>query len=222
MRDLLRSLSTPAEAAVVIAVAFGYFIFAAVYTVIESIAEPHITNDHLLALLIIETPIIVLLGVFLKTRGWTLARLGLALNVMDTAIGMGLAVVFLVVNTMIWMLLRSMDVSPSYLSAEGIVSGTFSIPIVIGASLVNALYEEMFVCAYIISVAKENERLAFGVNASVAIRLSYHLYQGGVGVITIIPFGLMCAWWFAKTGRIWPIVVAHAGIDIIALTQSSA
>jgi hypothetical protein len=72
------------------------------------------------------------------------------------------------------------------------------------------------------TVARENNRLMTGVNASVAIRLAYHLYQGGIGVIGIIPFGLVCAWWFARAGRLWPVIVAHAVTDATSLLYSSA
>jgi uncharacterized protein len=58
-----------------------------------------------------------------------------------------------------------------------------------------------------------------GVNVSVAIRLVYHLYQGAIGVVTIIPFGLIVTWWYARTGKLWPILVAHAAIDFMGLLQ---
>ncbi|MFD1296210.1 CPBP family intramembrane glutamic endopeptidase [Lysobacter gummosus] len=41
------------------------------------------------------------------------------------------------------------------------------------------------------------------------IRIAYHLYQGSAGVVSIVPMGLAYAWLYARTGRLWPLVLAH-------------
>ena len=41
--------------------------------------------------------------------------------------------------------------------------------------------------------------VATAVNISAAIRLSYHLYQGVAGVLSVVPMGLLFAIWFART-----------------------
>ena len=55
-----------------------------------------------------------------------------------------------------------------------------------------------------------------GVHVSVAIRLLYHLYQGAIA-IGVVPFGLIFALWYRRTGRLWPVIVAHALTDFAAL-----
>jgi membrane protease YdiL (CAAX protease family) len=52
---------------------------------------------------------------------------------------------------------------------------------------------------------------------SAAIRLLYHLYQGPLAFFGIVPFGLVVAGWYARSGRLWPVIVAHAIGDFIAL-----
>lgn len=59
--------------------------------------------------------------------------------------------------------------------------------------------------------------LAVAVNVSAAIRLSYHLYQGVAGVLAIVPLALLFGIWFARTRQLWPLIVAHAILDFIAL-----
>jgi hypothetical protein len=71
----------------------------------------------------------------------------------------------------------------------------------------------------LLGVAKSAGSTTAGVNVSVAIRLLYHLYQGGIGVIGIIPFGLIFAWWYARIGRLWPLFVAHGLTDAAGLLQ---
>jgi membrane protease YdiL (CAAX protease family) len=54
---------------------------------------------------------------------------------------------------------------------------------------------------------------------SVAIRLLYHLYQGAIAAIGVVPFGLIMALWYRRTGRLWPVIVAHGLTDFAALLR---
>jgi membrane protease YdiL (CAAX protease family) len=74
-------------------------------------------------------------------------------------------------------------------------------------------------CGYLVTALREKYAEVAAVNMSVGIRLVCHLYQGAIGVLTIIPFGLMVTWWYARTGKLWPILVAHAVIDVMSLLQ---
>jgi membrane protease YdiL (CAAX protease family) len=51
---------------------------------------------------------------------------------------------------------------------------------------------------------------------SVGIRLLCHLYQGPLAV-GIVPVGLVFTWYYARTHRLWPVVIAHAISDFVAL-----
>jgi membrane protease YdiL (CAAX protease family) len=51
---------------------------------------------------------------------------------------------------------------------------------------------------------------------SVAIRVLYHLYQGPASA-GIIPIGFVFAYWYARTGRLWPAVIAHGLMDFFGL-----
>lgn len=60
-------------------------------------------------------------------------------------------------------------------------------------------------------------RLSAAVAISVAIRVSYHLYQGIPGLVAIVPIGLLFGIWFARTRQLWPLIVAHAIFDFVGL-----
>jgi membrane protease YdiL (CAAX protease family) len=75
----------------------------------------------------------------------------------------------------------------------------------------------VFVCAYIVSALKERRGVAFAVNVSTALRVTYHLYQGAAGVISVVPVGLVFAYYYARNGKLWPLIVAHGILDFIAL-----
>ncbi len=91
------------------------------------------------------------------------------------------------------------------------------LPTIFAVSLLNPVFEEVFACAFVVSSLKDRRGFWFAVNASIAIRLSYHLYQGPAGIVSIIPFGFLFAFWYARTGRLWPIIIAHAMYDLLGL-----
>jgi membrane protease YdiL (CAAX protease family) len=97
------------------------------------------------------------------------------------------------------------------------ISSDLRVRTVVILSLVNPVFEEVFVCGYLINALKKERSLVFAINVSVAIRLAYHLYQGPMVVLSIVPMGLIFGYWFARTGRLWPLVTAHALLDFFAL-----
>ncbi|MFT3660526.1 MAG: CPBP family intramembrane metalloprotease [Gordonia sp. (in: high G+C Gram-positive bacteria)] len=81
----------------------------------------------------------------------------------------------------------------------------------------NAVAEEVIVVAYFLVRLRQ---LGTGRNAALAcsalLRGGYHLYQGfGAGLGNVV-MGVIFARWYQSTGRVWPLVVAHAVIDVVA------
>ena len=199
--------------------AFGISVLGSIMSVLDrSTPPPDISEHGLEFLLAFESAVLLVLGAFLGVRNWTFARIGLRPSRIDTLIGVGLAAATYACSVVIWIALSAANLQPTYLGGgSSLVKGGLVLPVVIAASCLNSVYEEVFVCGYLITAAREQGKLSWGVNASIAIRLAYHLYQGGMGVIGIIPFGLICAVWYARTARLWPVMVAHAMIDLTAL-----
>ncbi len=81
----------------------------------------------------------------------------------------------------------------------------------------NAVAEEVIVVAYFLVRLRQ---LGVGQHTALAcsalLRGAYHLYQGfGAGLGNVV-MGLVFARWYQATGRVWPLVVAHAVIDVVA------
>lgn len=102
-------------------------------------------------------------------------------------------------------------------SASGLDSYWWTIPVLILLALKNALLEEVIAVAYL------STRLAqlgwgfwsFAVTSSV-LRGSYHLYQGFGPFVGNVAMGLVFCWAYRKTGRVLPLVIAHWVLDIVA------
>lgn len=91
------------------------------------------------------------------------------------------------------------------------------IPALIAYAFANSGAEEIVVVAYLISRLR---RLGMGENSSLLLsallRGSYHLYQGlGAGVGNLL-MGIVFGRFWQKTNRLWPLLFAHALIDIVA------
>jgi len=85
------------------------------------------------------------------------------------------------------------------------------------AAIKNAVLEEVIVVGYLITRLRQ---LRWGVPAAIVaaavLRGSYHLYQGVGPFFGNLVMGLVFGYWFHRTGRVMPLVVAHALIDIVA------
>jgi membrane protease YdiL (CAAX protease family) len=220
MKKLVQSMQTNVEFFAVIVTAFDYPIVASLLQG-SGIAPQHaITDHHLLALGCFE----LLAGgfhlSFLWLRGWTLRQIGFLPSFMDTGIGL----LLLVGTTLIWVAIvyATYFISPATVMAivetyRHLKGAVVSAPIVVSVSLINAAFEEIFVTGYIITALKPSRGPIFAINVSVAVRLLYHLYQGQAAVLGVLPLGLAYAFLYVRTGRLWPLFVAHAIQDIAAM-----
>ncbi|MFC4309535.1 CPBP family intramembrane glutamic endopeptidase [Steroidobacter flavus] len=199
--------------------AFGYFVVASVTAVfspdISSAAAAPVSDAELLGLVTYEIFLLALIGPFLVMRGWRWSDVGMAPTLQDTGMGLVLTAAGYMGYIAAW------SVYSVFISQDG-----DAVPIETGVqastavllSVVNGFFEELFVCGYLINALKKRRSVVFAINVSVAIRLAYHLYQGPIAVPSILPMALIFGYWFAKTGRLWPLVVAHALMDFLALS----
>ena len=90
-------------------------------------------------------------------------------------------------------------------------------PVLIGAALENSLLEEIVVVGFLMRrLTQLGWAPAATVATSAVVRGSYHLYQGLGGLVGNMAMGVLFGWLFLRWGRVLPLVVAHALIDIVA------
>ncbi|WP_415915945.1 CPBP family intramembrane glutamic endopeptidase [Speluncibacter jeojiensis] len=91
------------------------------------------------------------------------------------------------------------------------------LPTLVLWAIANAVAEETVVVAYLLSRLRT---LGWSPNralwASALLRGSYHLYQGIGGGLGNVVMGLVFGRWWQRTGRLWPLIIAHALIDTVA------
>lgn len=215
MRELIRKLPFPVELAIVLGGAFGYAFVTSVLGVMHPAHAPAHSEIGMWRNLGVEALQFLVIGGFLYTRGWNGVRLGLQSHWSDGAIGLGLAVASFAAIYAAFALIAA--------GAPGLAQSAAAIPhlplglspAIVGSEvLLGSFFEEFFVTGYIVAALKDKYGDNAAVNISVALRLAYHIYQGFIGVILIIPVGLILAYWYARSGKLWPVIVAHAALNL--------
>jgi membrane protease YdiL (CAAX protease family) len=81
----------------------------------------------------------------------------------------------------------------------------------------NAWAEEVLVVGYLITRLHQlGWRQYTALFAAAVLRGSYHLYQGFGGFVGNLIMGLVFGFYWQRTRRLWPLVIAHTILDVVA------
>lgn len=176
------------------------------------------TDGGLLGVLALELAMLLAWLRPLGRRGWTLRGVTHPIEPVDAMTGVSIA---LIAHIGYWVLFAVIAaVAPAYGRAASAihVGGSVSAWVVILVSIVNPCAEELLYLGFVANaLRKEGAAIAF--SASVLVRVLVHVYQGPLGVISNVPFGAVLAAYYLATGRIWPAILAHSAMDLIALIR---
>ncbi|MFT3901423.1 MAG: CPBP family intramembrane metalloprotease [Gordonia sp. (in: high G+C Gram-positive bacteria)] len=90
-------------------------------------------------------------------------------------------------------------------------------PVLIAVAIGNAVAEEVVVVAYLLVRLRQlGVRDGAALAASALLRGGYHLYQGIGGGLGNVVMGLVFGRFYQRTDRVWPLIIAHAVIDVVA------
>jgi hypothetical protein len=159
------------------------------------------------------------LGVFLLWRGGIrLAAIGLDRTRprRDALTGAGLAALIGIPGLGLYFIARAIGANLTVVPSS--LDDTWWRPIVLViAAAANAWAEEILVVGYLITRLRQ---LGVRENASLllaaVLRGSYHLYQGFGGFVGNVVMGLVFGRYWQRTNRIWPLVIAHTLLDVVA------
>lgn len=100
---------------------------------------------------------------------------------------------------------------------EALGTHWWSIPVLLLAALQNGVLEEIVMIAYLLTRLRDLEWGAWpAIVTSALIRGSYHLYQGFGGFIGNFVMGVIFGWFYQRTKRVVPLIVAHTILDIVS------
>lgn len=140
--------------------------------------------------------------------GWTRERLGRAL-----AQGAGFALLVGIPGLGVVYLARRLGVS-AQIVASTLPDVWWRIPVSLLSAVQNGFNEEIIIVGYLLTrFGQLRWGTARSITVSAVIRGSYHLYQGLGGFVGNLLMGLLFGWWFTRTRRVIPLVVAHSLLD---------
>jgi membrane protease YdiL (CAAX protease family) len=226
MRGWIRGLSFRAEFAIVFVVVFGDPLVVSIRSLwTPERHEPLFTNAELLHTFILEVALGSLTWAFLALRGWTAAQVGLSLSrplsrafLTMPLVALGLVLAHSAGGAIVtFAALKAWPDLVMHTARRMTFAPDLHVTTALPACLINPIFEEVFVCGYVVSSLRDRLGVANAVTVSAGIRVAYHLYQGTLGALVKAPGALIFAIWFARTRRLAPLIVAHAVMDVSAL-----
>ncbi|WP_375475887.1 CPBP family intramembrane glutamic endopeptidase [uncultured Jatrophihabitans sp.] len=93
----------------------------------------------------------------------------------------------------------------------------YRIPVLLLDAFQDGVAEEIVVGAFVLTrLGQLGWSRSRALAASAVLRGSYHLYQGYGGFVGNAVMGVVFGWWFQRTRRVWPLVIAHSVIDAVS------
>jgi len=224
------------ELLIVFAITLGLSAMRSLLSLLESLLEPVPLSEQSVALnapaakadlidLALQLTRVVQLvawgglGAYLLVRGGARLRevgLGRRLDGRDVAYGLALAAAIGIPGLGLYVVARmagaNLTVLPSILNDTW-----WRLPVLLLAAAANAWAEEMLMVGYLMTRLRQ---LRVGRYAalliSAVLRGAYHLYQGFGGFVGNMAMGLIFGLVWQRTNRLWPLVIAHTVIDVVA------
>lgn len=212
------------ELCLVLLIAVGGNLYNSLYILNDGLtAEMRVTNTRWLLGTGHEVASLLLLGYVLWNSGRRPSDIGLRWSFRDLGVGTLIAVAsyvaYATANTFIYFLYVRLSGNPPTAHAPRAIFGGFSI-FAVPYSLVNPLFEELIVRAYLMTEIRYlTGSAALAVFVSVAVQFSYHLYYGWWIALSIAFQLLVLALYYARWRRALPLIVAHEIFDLYGLVR---
>jgi membrane protease YdiL (CAAX protease family) len=162
----------------------------------------------------IELAILAMFAAILRIRGWPLrSRLGLEFSWKAAAAGVPLFIIYLLLYwIMATLILLVFPQARQAWTFSFTNRAPFALMLLFLA--INSIFEEVTVTAYVIEALK-GDGAGLAITASTLLRFSYHLYQGPLASLSIVPLGLLFATMFWRWRNLWPLIVAHTIANVV-------
>ncbi len=134
----------------------------------------------------------------------------------DVLGGLGLAALIGLPGLAFYLLSRMSGINASVEPAE-LYDTWWRIPVLLLVAFANGWAEEVIVVGFLFTRLRQLKMsIVTVVILTSLLRGLYHLYQGFGAGLGNLAMGLVFGYVYVRTGRLWPLIIAHALIDAVA------
>jgi len=167
-----------------------------------------------------------LLALFMLSRAPALPGFGIGFDRLrlrlESLQGLGIAAAIGIPGLGLVILARHLGIN-AQLDASDIADIWYRYPILILQGIQNGVLEEVVMIGYLLTRLRQlNWPAGRAILVSALIRGSYHTYQGLGGFVGNLIMGALFGWWFTRTRRVLPLVIAHSVIDVVSFVGYAA
>ena len=217
--DAMRRPASNREIGIVLGIPIALSLASAILWHLRSPGAVIFSNPNVVLSLAIQVAIAGCMLPYLYRRHWKPLEIAGVPDVRDVARGLGL---WLGVIGFFYMTMIAL-----YLAAPGLIwslrshppfSGSLAAPVIVAAAILDPVFEEFLLLGYAVPALGNRFGIKTAAVTSVVVRVAAHAYQGRLAFIAILPVALILTFYFVRTGRLWPVIVAHIVQDALALT----
>ena len=211
------------EFIIVVSFSLGYFVYLSLqYTHYGNAGLTTVSygDTEIFKLVGYELSILLIIFLFLKWQNKDFKIYGFSFSIDKITHGL----ILFITNYLLYLLLFKIF-GDLLLSSPGNNAGTpaavnYTINIGVGPliifSVLNPVFEEFILVGYIVSAAGKRFGLIISTAISVFFRLSFHIYQGPVILLSILPMGIIFTVYFWYKKSIIPLVIGHGVMDFLS------
>lgn len=202
-----------AELWLVLWICGGLFVASSVVHLLQG-AVVVFNTAHVLTLIGYEALLAVAFIPLLRVRGWTVQRVTAPLEARDIL----RAVALFIALYALWLGVRAATSMVGLPSDTARVKIMVSLPwlVILLASVANPVFEECLYLGYLFNAMKQYGPLVAAF-AAVCLRVAIHVYQGPGALAQNVVFAVIITAYYYKTRRLWPVIMAHGLMDMVAL-----
>ncbi len=134
----------------------------------------------------------------------------------DLGRGAILAAVIGIPGLLLYVAAHALGISATIVPS-GLPDVWWRIPVLILSAAMNATLEEIVVIGYLLTRLRQLGRsVPWAIGIAAVLRGSYHLYQGFGAFVGNAVMGVIFGWFFLRTRRVMPLIVAHTILDTVS------
>ena len=218
MGELFRkSTIAVSEAAIVSTICFGLFIVWSMQAVMSGFPETKFSDSSNTWMILIEFILAATALLYLYARNFDIQSLYPQPNLRGTVWGLGILVSAWLVGAIV----TAPFIAPGHPQIAEFSFQGVSLASSVAFAMVNGAFEEVFLLGVLVRGLR-GYGLSVAIGLPLLVRVLYHLYQGPLGAIWILAFGLTFTIFYLRVRQLWPLVLAHTLWDIVPLYAAGA